>query len=336
MREAILDLLKKQPGQYVSGEEISRVVNVSRTAVWKHVRSLREAGYTIQSVPKRGYKLESAPDKTLPEEIKIGLSTEFLGRTIIYFETTDSTNIQAKRLAEQNAPEGTVVVAEYQSAGKGRMGRTWLSPAGKGLCFSFVLRPKISPAQAAQLTFLAAVGVAQVLREEYGLAVGIKWPNDILYNNRKLCGILTEMKAEADLVHYLILGIGLNVNSSGADFPAESAFSATSLYLVTGRDVNRVLLLQKLLQRLEMLYTKYCHDGFEIILEAWKEYNITLGRQVTISTWQEKITGVAVDIDAAGGLLVRLPGGGLRTFYSGDVTLQGSLSEQPAKRNRRV
>ncbi|WP_227764039.1 biotin--[acetyl-CoA-carboxylase] ligase [Zhaonella formicivorans] len=324
MREDILNLLKRQQGQFVSGEELSRMLNVSRTAVWKHIQALREEGYRIESFSKLGYRLEGVPDKMLPQEIANGLNTKSLGKNIIFFEEIESTNIEAKKRADQHSPEGLMVIAESQTGGKGRLGRSWLSPAGKGLWFSLILRPPISPLEAGQITLVAAIAITQVLREQYFLPAGIKWPNDILLNSKKVCGILTEMKAEADAVNYLVLGIGINVNLQEADFPEDVRTTATSLAIEQGRQLNRVKLLQTILEALEKLYYSYLEDGFGPVLELWKSYNVTLGKEVKITTWQNTLSGKAVDVDAAGGLVVLLPDGSSQTFYSGDVTLKES------------
>lgn len=327
LRDKILALLKKYANQYVSGEELSRLLGVSRTAIWKHVNTLREEGYHIDSVPKLGYRLEGVPDKMLPYEITNGLNTRFLGRQIFYHEEVDSTNNEAKVKAEKNLPEGTMVIAEAQRAGKGRLGRSWASPKGKGLWFSLILRPPVSPREVGKFTLLAAVAIAKVLRESYGLPVGIKWPNDILCRGRKICGILLEMKAEADVVDYLVLGIGLNVSLESGDFPPEVKHRATSLEIELGRPVNRLKLLQELLEELEKQYLLALEEGFEPIIKLWLNHNLTIGQEVRIqSAWQEPIQGKAIAIDPAGGLVVELPDKRVRTFYSGDVTLQ---AEEP-------
>lgn len=326
LRNEILALLKKYANQYVSGEEISRRLGVSRTAIWKHIQTLREEGYHIDSVPKLGYRLEGVPDKMLPYEIANGLNTSFLGQEVFHYEEIESTNNIAKGKAEENAPEGTMIIAESQTAGKGRLGRPWFSPKGKGLWFSLILRPRVNPREAGKFTMLAAVAIAKVLREKYGLSVGIKWPNDILYQGKKLCGILLEIKAEADMVDYLILGIGLNVNLEESDFPPEVRERATSLRLELGRPVMRLELLQELLAEMENQYLLAREKSFAPIMQSWMNYNITLGREVLITTWQEQYRGKAIGIDPSGGLVVELPDKSIRTFYSGDVTLQGEPS----------
>lgn len=322
MRQAILKLLKAHPELYLSGEEISQKLGISRTAVWKHMNKLRDEGYDIESVTKLGYKLKGIPDLLLPEEIKSRLNTKVIGHTIYSFPEIDSTNSYCKTLGEKNAPEGTLVVAEHQLKGRGRLGRTWISPAGRGLWFSLLLRPKISPQEASRLTILAAVAIARVLHDRYHLKAGIKWPNDLLLAGKKFSGILLEMKAEADQVNYLVLGIGINVNIPAEEFPEELADIATSLAAEKGSFLSRVDLLTAMLEEIEKLYFDFLGKGFSTIMELWKKYNITLGKTVSITNWQTTWKGRAVEMDTNGGLVVTLPDGTKKTVYSGDVTLK--------------
>ncbi|MDS1030982.1 biotin--[acetyl-CoA-carboxylase] ligase [Bacillota bacterium LX-D] len=324
MREKIIDLLKKHPGQYVSGEEISKLLAVSRTAVWKHIKVLQEEGYEISALSKNGYRLERIPDKMLAEEIKNGLETKWLGQEIRYFSEVGSTNNIAKMLGDENAKEGLLVIAEQQNAGRGRLGRNWVSPAGKGLWFSLLLRPKISLLEASQLTIMTVTAIAQVLRNDFNLPVGIKWPNDLLWNGKKVAGILTEVKAEADIVNYVVLGIGINVDMDHNSLPKEIHQTASALSQIKGQPLPRIFLLQKILKGIEVMYEKYLDEGFEFCLKLWKEYNVTLGQEITITTWQKKIKCFAMDLDRMGGLIVLLPDGSRQTFHSGDVTLKNS------------
>jgi len=217
-KQQVLEELRKRKGEYVSGEELSRRLGLSRTAIWKHIKALRRDGYQISACTRRGYTLLCIPDRLYPEEVTAGLKTTWLGRPFYYYEEVGSTNQVAKDLAEQGAPHGAAVLAEGQTSGRGRLGRGWLSPAGKGIWLSLVLRPRVAPWQLPQLSLLAAVGVASAIKEITGLEVGIKWPNDILSRGKKLCGILTEMRAEVEITQYVILGIGLNVNLDIEDF----------------------------------------------------------------------------------------------------------------------
>ncbi|AKX95525.1 biotin--[acetyl-CoA-carboxylase] ligase [Neomoorella thermoacetica] len=321
-KQQVLEFLRRHRGEYISGEDLSRDLAISRTAVWKHIQSLRQEGYRIDAQTRRGYCLLATPDCFYPEEVTAGLETAWLGRTLYYYDEVGSTNQVAKELADDGAPEGTVIVAECQTGGRGRRGRSWISPARKGIWFSVILRPRVAPAQAPQLTLLAAVAVVAAVRERTGLPLGIKWPNDLLAGGRKVCGILTEIKAEIDAVEYIVLGIGLNANLEAGDFSPEVSPQATSLYLELGRPVERLPLFQRILSCLEKWYERWQDEGFAPVREAWKEASITLGQEVRVNSWREVFQGVALDIDDEGSLLVRDAGGRIRRFNSGEVSLR--------------
>ena len=221
MEEKILKVLKESNSGYVSGEDLSKGLNVTRASVWKHVENLRRIGYEIEAQPHLGYRLVSIPDKLLAHEIKWGLKTKILGKIIYTYEKVSSTNDRACQIAEEGGEEGTVIVAEQQSKGKGRMGRSWSSPRG-GIYLSVILRPKLIPTEVSKLTLVAALSVAQTIRDTAGLRALIKWPNDILVGKKKLCGILTELKAEQDMTSFVILGIGINVNTRKSLLPENS------------------------------------------------------------------------------------------------------------------
>ncbi|MGI6587609.1 MAG: biotin--[acetyl-CoA-carboxylase] ligase [Peptococcia bacterium] len=325
MKKTVLQVLLEHKGEYVSGEEISDLLQVSRTAVWKHIRGLKEAGYKITSSPGKGYCLLERPDLLIPMEIKTGLQTEFLGQKLLCYSTLDSTNEAAKREALAGAPEGTIVVAEQQEQGRGRLERNWFSPPELGLWFSVILRPKIDLAQASQLTFVSAVAVCKALRTVTGLPLMIKWPNDLLYKGKKLCGILTELGAEIEEINYLVIGIGLNVNQQEKDFPPEIRKTASSLALATGRSWQRAELLRQILEEYEKQYEIYLTKGFEQTLLFWRELNVTLGKEVMVSTREESFTGIAEDINEDGCLLVRRDSGELEILIAGDVSLRGSF-----------
>jgi BirA family biotin operon repressor/biotin-[acetyl-CoA-carboxylase] ligase len=261
------------------------------------------------------------PDKLYPQEIYSGLAAARMGQTIHYFEEVISTNEVARRLADRGAEEGTLVLAESQTAGRGRLGRQWFSPAGKGIWVSIVLRPAIQPPKAPNLTMVAAVAAAKAIAEVSSLKAGIKWPNDVLINGKKVCGILTELKAETERIHYVVVGIGLNVNLSSEDFLPELHATATSLALEAGHPVSRVLLTQRLLFHLETAYFSYLSHGFNAIKDAWKKMNVTLGRAVLVTAPEGQYAGMALDIDDNGALLVAGEAG-IKSFYAGDVTLR--------------
>lgn len=321
-KQQVLGELRKRKGEYVSGEELSRRLGLSRTAVWKHIKALQRDGYQISACTRRGYALLTVPDRLYPEEVYAGLKTAWMGRTFYYYEEVGSTNQVAKELAERGAPEGTAVVAEAQTSGRGRLGRGWLSPARKGIWLSLILRPRVAPWQLPQLSLLAAIGVVSAVKELTGLKVGIKWPNDILSRGKKLCGILTEMRAEVEITQYVILGIGLNVNLDMEDFPENLRPSATSLKLELGREVPRLPLLKSLLYHLEGWYETWEKEGFTPIRESWKEASITLGRLVRVEAGHKIFEGVAVDIDEEGRLLVQDADGNLQRFTYGEVSLK--------------
>lgn len=319
MKAEILKLLKER-NQYLSGEEISNLLGVSRTAIWKHMNTLKAEGYLIESQTNRGYRLLQVPDRLFPEEIKEYLHTEKIGRTIVYQETVNSTNLVAKEVAEKGFVEGTVAVSEMQTGGKGRLGRTWYAPFGTGIWMSMIVKPEIIPMDAPKITLLTAVSVAQAVRQETGIKPGIKWPNDLLINGKKICGILTEMKADMDRIHYVIIGIGINVNEE--QFPADIRETATSLKLETGKAINRAGLAAVVLNKWEENYQDFLQGGFSRIKPRWKEYTVNLGADVTVNTLQGVIQGRAVDIDDEGMLLVEDSEGIMHKIVAGDVSLR--------------
>jgi len=320
----ILDLLRHNAGEYVSGEQISQLMDVSRTAVWKHIQGLRREGYIIESNPRQGYRLAAAPDLLLPREVSNGLKTDYIGRIIHHFMTIGSTNQEAKRFAAEDEPEGAIVVAEQQTAGRGRLSRQWFSPKTGGIWFSVILRPEVQPAEAAKFTFLGAVAVANAIRAVTGLAVEIKWPNDIHYQGRKLVGILTELHAEWDAINYIVMGIGINVNIATDVFPEEIREIATSLQRETGHTVSRQQLLRHILAQLETLYNNVKTAGFASVFTAWRHMNCTLGREVCVSSVHQRLVGVAVDIDDDGALIIRKQDGSRERVVAGDVSLRGT------------
>lgn len=322
LRSRILELLRKAGEAYMSGEEIAGKLGVSRTAVWKHVKELREAGYKIKSRSRSGYTLEETPDCLLPGEIKNGLRTRFVGKDIVFFEEVDSTNRVAKQLAQKGAAAGAVVVAEAQGKGRGRLERPYFSPAGKGIWFSVILRPHILPQEAPKCTLLAAVAVAMAMKR-FGLKAEIKWPNDILHEGKKLTGILTEMSAELDRVNYIVIGTGVNVNMEEKDFPEELRGKATSLAIMKGEKLPRVAFFQAVLEALDELCTVLEEEGFAPIVAHWREYAVTLGQDVHVigATGRGSFDGRAVDIDEEGALLVETADG-VRRVLAGDVSIR--------------
>lgn len=318
----VLTLLRYAGKEPISGEELSAKIGVSRTAVWKHIQALKEEGYQINAHPGKGYYLLKVPDLLLPAEIQQYLSGGKLGSVIEHHYELNSTNERAKELATEGVPEGVLVVAESQNRGKGRLGRGWFSPEGTGIYLSLIFRPSLTPEKAPGFTLLGAVALARAVLEVTDLKVGIKWPNDLLVEGKKFAGILTEMKGEMDRIHSLILGVGINVNTNPEDFPKEIQGNAISLKTVLGRPVSRVQLIGAYLTVLEELYDEYLESGLEPILKAWKEWNITLGQWITVSSGTEKFYGQAIDLDEKGSLIVKDNHGEIRSFISGEVTLK--------------
>ncbi|KEO84288.1 biotin--[acetyl-CoA-carboxylase] ligase [Tumebacillus flagellatus] len=322
MQGTILHMLRETPGGFVSGEAMCQACGVSRTAIWKHIKDLQDAGYQIEAVRNKGYRLVESPDLVTAAEIREGLQTTLIGQSIIYRESLDSTNTLAQQMANQGAPEGTVVIADEQTSGRGRRGRQWFSPPHSGIWMSLILRPELPLAHAAQITLVAAVALCQALSRATGVKAGIKWPNDILFNGKKCCGILTEMHAEFDQIHHLVVGIGINVNIPQADFPDELQSIATSLQAIRGEKLARAEVVRTVLEEFEPLYRRYVNNGgFGSLRDAWKANNITLGNRIVAHTARGDIEGKALDIDEFGVLLMEKDNGEQEKIYSADITV---------------
>ena len=316
MDTKILDIFRKHPGEFISGEDISGVLKCTRAAIWKHIDKLRDIGYDIEAVPHLGYRLKGIPDKMLADEIKSGLKTTILGREIYSYANTESTNTIAYDLAEKGAKEGVVVIAEKQDKGKGRLGRKWVSPPG-GIYMSCVFRPDIMPAEIQEFTLVAALGVIDAVREvSTNIPVRIKWPNDILVRDKKLCGILTELKAESDRIDFVVLGVGVNANTSEKSLP----LNATSIKKEANRTISRLDLVKGLLKNLEKRYLKFKESGFSVFAGEIKANSVTIGKRVLVKSHNASFEGEASDIDQEGALIVRLDDGNARRVLSGDVT----------------
>jgi len=319
MDDEILKLLRESPSAFLSGEEISHRLKVSRTAVWKRMNYLRTLGYEIEASTRSGYRLIRSPDLLTPSEIKPLLKTKWIGKKIHYFETLDSTNSQAYQLALNGAEEGEMVIAESQERGKGRLGRHWFSPPFLNLYLSVVLRPNISPHQASLITLMAAVATADAIRKFSGLLPLIKWPNDILLGGRKVAGLLNEIQSEMDRIHFVILGVGINLNMDEKMFSEEIKSIATSLKIEMGQTISRKNFLQSLLQELENWYTIFMKQGSTMILKAWRDRAQLKGRQVKVTSFGEILIGVAVDVDSDGALILEMADGKRKRVVAGDV-----------------
>lgn len=326
MKKEILKLLKKNRNVFVSGGKISESFGVSRTAVWKCINQLKEEGYEIESISKRGYRLLCCPDKLTCEEIEEGLKTEKLGRNIIYFNSLESTNAEAKKIAAKDAVHGTVVISEEQTNGKGRRGRSFISPRGKGIWMSIIMKPNIDPMKVALLTQIAAAAVNLAL-EDMGIESLIKWPNDIIINNKKVCGILTEMSCELTMVNYVVLGIGINVNVESHDFDEEIRKVATSLKIEMGETVDRKVLLAGILNNLEVLYKNYVdRDDIKKPISICREKSILIGREIRVIKKGIAIKARALELKQDGSLVVQYEDKKCEALISGEVSIRGLQS----------
>lgn len=314
MRDQVFAMLL-EAGDFVSGEQICGKLGVSRTAVWKHIKALRAEGYTIEAVRRVGYRL--APNGIRYAELEPHLRTQWLGRQFQYLTEVDSTNIAAKKWADEGAANGAVVVAEHQTGGRGRLGRAWSSPRGTGLWLSLILRPELAPDKAPQISLTTAVGVCAAL-QELGYEAGIKWPNDIYIGGRKICGMLTEMHGSMESVEWVVAGIG--INCLNRELPPEIKDVATSLAIADPeRPVVRAEVAAAVLNNLEKYYTMLYEQGFAGIRLEWLANNITLGRRVKITTLKETMFGEAVTMQEDGSLLVKKDGGERFALVTGDV-----------------
>lgn len=322
-KRTVIDILRASPG-YVSGERISATLGISRNAVHKHIKTLRARGYRIVGVSRRGYKLEEEPCRLVMPLITEMTQHSILGRSYRYYDEIESTNLEAKSLALDGAPEGTVVIAETQTAGRGRLGRRWVSPAGKGLLFSVLLRPPIPMADAHLLTLVAAVATAEATERQSGVDVAIKWPNDLYVAERKVGGILLEVSGEQDEVDWVVAGIGLNVNTEYSELPVALRRSAVSLRMAGGAPVDRSELLARILLALETHYVQAVRTGFEQALAGFRSRDYLRTRTISVQTREGAVVGEATGIDDRGALLVELPHRHVRRFHAGDVTLHAS------------
>ena len=320
----ILALLRNSK-DYVSGQQLCAQFGVSRTAVWKAINQLKEDGYQIEAVSHKGYRLLESPDILSENEILSRLTTEWAGQTLHYFEETGSTNIDAKRYAEEGEPHGTTVVANMQSAGRGRRGRLWQSPAGSAIYMTIMLKPRFIPDKASMLTLVMALSVADAIAEATGLSAGIKWPNDVVVNKKKVCGILTEMNAELDYIQYVVIGVGINVNNnSPEEFPEEIRQTATSLKIESGRQISRAALLERVLAHFEKNYNIFTKSlDLSALMEAYDARLLNLNAEVRVLDPKGEYTGVARGINPAGELLVEKENGEVAPVYAGEVSVRG-------------
>ena len=321
MKEELLSLLRER-NEYVSGQELCRHFGVSRTAIWKAVNRLKEAGYEIEAVPNKGYRVLSCPDSVAAVEVSSLMETDVIGRDVRYMETIDSTNLYARRLGEDGAVEGVLVVADEQTAGKGRSGRHWTTPPGSAIAMSVLLRPRIAPERISMVTLVLGLAVAKAVRELYGLDALIKWPNDVVVNGKKICGILTEMSAELMAVNYIVIGVGINSNMK--EFPEEIRTTATSIALELGRDVSRARLIAEVMKHFETLYRSFLETSdLSGIMSDYNTILVNIGRRVRVLEPGNEYSAKALGIDRNGRLLVRTDEGTVRDVYAGEVSVRG-------------
>ncbi|WP_144511357.1 biotin--[acetyl-CoA-carboxylase] ligase [Bacillus sp. FJAT-22090] len=321
IKEKILSQLLGAKGEPISGQKLADELNISRTMIWKHLKNIEEDGYVIEAIKKKGYILQSIPDIVSPDRITPHLETKHIGRNIVYHPVCDSTQIIAAEKAREDALHGTVVITEEQTAGRGRLERSWDSSASKGIWMSVIIRPEISPQNAAQFTLVSAVAITRAIEDITNCSPHIKWPNDLLINGKKVTGILTELQADMDRVQSIIIGIGVNVNQDIDAFDQSIQSIATSLKMETGKEVDRAELVAKILYYLEKYTDMYVENGFEPIKLLWESYNCTLGKRIRANLLRETLEGVAIGITNDGVLQLQLDSGEVRGIYSADIHL---------------
>ncbi len=321
IRKKLLEAFTNANGEFISGQKLADILNCSRTAVWKHIEELRNSGFEIEAVRRKGYRVVNKSEKVSENEIQLGLQTKKFGQVIRYLETVDSTQRAAVEFGQQGLPEGTLVIADEQTSGRGRLARSWHSPKHAGIWMSLILRPNVPPQQAPQFTLITAVAVVQAIEEVCGIQADIKWPNDILIAGKKITGILTEMQAEADKINFIVIGIGMNVNQKEEDFPPELQEIATSLAIQTGKRHSRAALVQTILLKLEKYYELYLEKGFTPIKLLWESYSNSIGKEITARTITGSITGKALGISETGVLKLRDNQGNIHDIYSADIDI---------------
>lgn len=319
----ILQALRTADPPTVSGAELSRQLGISRAAIWARMEELRALGYEIEASPHQGYRLRHVPDLLHADDLlSLVAGNRVIGRDIRVFQETSSTNDIADKLARDGVPEGVVIFAEAQTRGRGRLGRKWVSPAGKGLWFSVLLRPDLRPEAATQLTVAAANALARAVRQFAGLDPEIKWPNDILLQGRKIAGILTELSAELDHINHLVLGIGVDVHFTEADWPEDLRPVASSIRMATGRSVRRADLAAAILRELDIEYARIAQHQFVQVANEWAAQCSTLGQTISVRIGSRLIHGRAEALDDTGALLLRTTHGHLERIMGGDITVE--------------
>jgi BirA family biotin operon repressor/biotin-[acetyl-CoA-carboxylase] ligase len=318
-RNKLIELLANNQDDYISGQVLSDKLKISRSGIWKHMKELEKDGYTIEGKSKKGYRILSYPDKLSENTLQWGLNSKWIGKRIIHKHSTPSTQIIAHQAASEGASHGTVIIADEQTEGKGRMDRHWHSDKGNGIWLSIIVRPEILPYQAPQLTLLTATVLADVLRKFASVTSLIKWPNDILINNRKTAGILTEMQAEQDRIQYVVIGIGINVNQEESDMPKDIAHRATSLKIETNQHWQLRELVQHILITFENTYDSYMKNGFPEIKDKWESFGFKIGENISIKTMRNEWDATFIGIAADGALLTKSADGTIKKLYSAEI-----------------
>lgn len=317
----VLQLLRGSADS-VSGQRICELLGISRTAVWKAVGRLKEEGYEIEAVPNKGYRLLAAPDVVSESELESRMRTKVMGRHLLYLDVVDSTNTEAKKQADRGAPHGFLTVAGKQEQGKGRRGRSWESPAGVNIFMTILLRPSFGPDKASMITLVMALATARAITDVSGLSAGIKWPNDIVVNKKKVVGILTEMTLEMDDIQYLVCGVGINVNQEV--FPEEIAGTATSLYLEGGKKLNRADLIEKVMERFEEYYDTFCRtEDMAGLMEEYNALLVNVNAGVRVLDPKGEYDGISYGINRLGELMVEKADGTRENVYAGEVSVRG-------------
>lgn len=322
MKEKILRMLKETEG-YVSGQEICELLGVSRTAVWKNINQLKEEGYEIEAVQNRGYILKQTADSLSEFEIKSEINgCEWFAGDIYFYDEIGSTNDECKKLAEEGAKHGTLVVAEKQTKGKGRRGRSWESPKGTGIWMTLLLRPDIEPYNSSGLTLVTAMAINKAVQEITGLDAKIKWPNDIVVNGKKVTGILTEMSAQLEMINYIVIGIGINVNTE--EFSQDVAKTASSLKIESGKTIKRSSIIALFGKYFEQYYAKYIKtQDMSLLIDEYNKELINVDRQIKVLSKENSYTGIAKGINRHGELIVETENKELKNVVAGEVSVRG-------------
>lgn len=321
MKEEILRLLRSADG-YISGQELCNRFGVSRTAVWKAINQLKEDGYEIEAQQNKGYRLMTAPDLMTEAEIKSLMHTEWVAKEVLYFDTIDSTNTKAQELAEKGYPSGTLVVADKQESGKGRRGRSWVSPSGTGIFMTLMIKPDINPNNASMLTLVAALAVAKAITSVTGEEALIKWPNDIVINGKKVCGILTEMNAQFDYINHIVVGIGINVHNES--FPEEISQMASSLMIEAGgKRFHRAQIIAETMSYFEQYYDTFLKtQDLSALVREYDELLVNRNKSVRVLDPKEPFDGKAMGITPKGELIVDT-WESRKLVSSGEVSVRG-------------